>query len=461
MTESAPERTWNSSSFDSIVRNMSSELDCDDDRYAIIENPKQQRLIFTSPRLSVRDEDIFQKDDSLYSLERRWDSISEQAGDHGQSGRVISIHRRFGPKSFHMGMMKHVSLRVRSLSLCIDHKHDNLTEWIDVISGKLVNLENLTILDAQDDDMVISKRMQRLYILNAMPNLNSIDEIPISREEREIVHRHDRINEEQCIEEADGEERETVLIDSFEESIHGEGELPRLTATDSNGSNEDIQLSTNNSTETVDLVKPNDCFLQNVTMKADSPASPHHEWSASCGVLAFRALPFCGANANTIPDEDCLDRPAQQKGALQEEKEIIFPTCPPVRRQSSIRSQKSVVEPGLHGAGMKSPVQFFPVEAVQIEAKAVQRFPVGEIEAPAYATTPLERRGRWNMSQPLPLLNRYQTTQQLHPRRNGNLIDPFRGQQTRTRITRASKENARRSSVLDGLCDGDEEESFL
>jgi hypothetical protein len=444
-----------------------SEEDRDEDKYAIAEKCEKQKLVFTSPRFSARDEEIFRMDESLCNLEKRWDAISEQAGEHRQDGRVLIISRSLSTEALQKGMTKQASLRVRSLHLCLDQKEDNLPEWIDVISVVLVNLENLTISDAQDDEMAISKRMQRLYILYKMPKLKSIDDMPITSEEREIVRRKDCSDEGGNPDETHGGKRETVSVDSYDESMDGEGEFPRKIASESIGSNEAMQILTNNSAEALD--EDSNFGNQNSNMEVDSAASSHHEWTAACGVLAFRSLPFCGTDTKAICDEDDLAVRAQAKRALQKKKETLLPVCPPVHRQSSRDSRSIVFEPEHKHVGTNSPAKFFPADNVKIEVttKSAPRSPIRDQVVLEYRTKKAEKRRGESIepiSQPLPFvrMNGYKNMQQ--PNRNStsaggskNLMNPLRLRKTRTRITSTSKENARTNSVFDDIYDDDED----
>lgn len=439
---------------DRVLPNTSSDTDRSEDKYAIDEKHTHthKKLVFTSPRFSSRDEDIFRKDPSLYSLEKRWDSISEQAGKHKQDGRVLIINRSLSPESLQKGLTQQAALRVQSLSLYMDQKEDNLTEWIDVISVLLVKLENLTILDVQDDEMAISKRMQRLYILTEMPKLKSIDDVPITSIEWNIIHRNDRLGQGGV----DGGKRETMSVDSYEESIDGEGQLPQLAATESAGSDEGMHVSTDNSAESLDLRRS---VVRQSKMEASSATSSHHEWTAACGVLAFRSLPFCGTDTKAVCDEDDFSRRTQAKKALKAKKEILR-ACPPVHRQSSVNSRATALEQEMKFTGTRSPAKFFPEGNVMIEVttKSSQKLQRDHAKIKSFEA----------ISKPHPLvrMNRYQTLEQHNVSycsagSPNNLMDPVQLRKTRTSLRNTSKENARTNSVFDEIYEDDEDGDAL
>ncbi len=152
----------------------------------------RRRLIFTSPRVKISDEDLFPSDDSLFrEPSDRWQQISEQAGSHRQDGLVMNIGRR--PSNailFRMGMTKCAALRVRSINLWVDHEKDTLLDWLQMIAEVFVNLEHMTLTEdlfPGEDDMAVSARMRRLYVLSVLPNLKSIDEMVVTREERKMA----------------------------------------------------------------------------------------------------------------------------------------------------------------------------------------------------------------------------------------------------------------------------------
>mmetsp|Transcript_18475 Transcript_18475/g.45775 ORF Transcript_18475/g.45775 Transcript_18475/m.45775 type:complete len:753 (+) Transcript_18475:94-2352(+) len=151
----------------------------------------RRRLIFTSPRVITSDEDLFPCNHSLYREPNdRWQQISEQAESHRQDGSVINIGRRpSNANSFRMGMIRCAAVRVRSLNLWVDHEKDTLLDWLEMIAEVFVNLEHLTLTEDAfpgEDDLAVSARMRRLYVLSVMPNLKSIDDMVVTTEEREM-----------------------------------------------------------------------------------------------------------------------------------------------------------------------------------------------------------------------------------------------------------------------------------
>lgn len=150
-----------------------------------------RKLIFTSPRCIVKDEEIFPTDHSPYrKSDERWNYISDQAGSHRQDGTTITIGRKLTPKALRIGMTKHAASRVRCLDLWLDHDKDILPEWLDVIAHVFVNLEHLNLTEdifPGEDEMAVSSRMRRLYILYRLPYLKSIDDKVVTSEERQIA----------------------------------------------------------------------------------------------------------------------------------------------------------------------------------------------------------------------------------------------------------------------------------
>ena len=152
----------------------------------------RRRLIFTSPRVITSDEDLFPCNHSLYrEPSDRWRQISEQAGSHRQDGSVMNIGRRPSTaNSFRMGMIRCAAVRVRSLNLWVDHEKDTLLDWLEMIAEVFVNLEHLTLTEdvfSGEDDLAVSARMRRLYVLSMLPNLKSIDDMVVTTEEREMT----------------------------------------------------------------------------------------------------------------------------------------------------------------------------------------------------------------------------------------------------------------------------------
>lgn len=153
----------------------------------------QRRLIFTSPRVISSDEDLFPSNHSLYKKSSdRWQQISDQAGSHRQDGTVMNIGRRPSTAmAFRMGMIGCAAVRVRSLNLWLDHEKDTLPDWLKMISEIFVNLEHLTLTEdvfPGEDDMAVSARMRRLYVLSILPNLKSIDDMVVTPKERKLAN---------------------------------------------------------------------------------------------------------------------------------------------------------------------------------------------------------------------------------------------------------------------------------
>jgi hypothetical protein len=153
----------------------------------------QRRLIFTSPRVISSDEDLFPSNHALYKESNdRWQQISDQAGSHRQDGTVMNIGRRPSTAiAFRKGMIGCAAVRVRSLNLWLDHEKDNLPDWLEMIREVFVNLEHLTLTEdifPGEDDLAVSARMRRLYVLSILLNLKSIDDMVVTPKEREMAN---------------------------------------------------------------------------------------------------------------------------------------------------------------------------------------------------------------------------------------------------------------------------------
>ena len=156
------------------------------------QQPPRRRLMFTSPRVIASDEELFPSCHSLYKdSEERWQQISNQAGSHRQDGIGMAIGRRITPTALKVGLTRAAAIRVRSLNLWLDHNKDTLPEWLDVMSEVFVNLEHLTLTEdvfPGEDDLAVSARMRRLYVLYRLPNLKSIDDMVVTPAEREMAN---------------------------------------------------------------------------------------------------------------------------------------------------------------------------------------------------------------------------------------------------------------------------------
>lgn len=157
--------------------------------------PVERKLVFTSPRCIVKDDAIFPTNHSPYKKsDERWKQISDQAGSHRQDGATMTIGRKITPEALRIGMTKQAAGRVRCLNLWLDHDKDILPEWLDVIAPVFVNLEHLNLTEdvfPGEDEMAVSSRMRRLYILYRLPFLKSIDDVLVTSEERQIARPND------------------------------------------------------------------------------------------------------------------------------------------------------------------------------------------------------------------------------------------------------------------------------
>jgi hypothetical protein len=156
------------------------------------QQPPRRRLMFTSPRVIASDEELFPSCHSLYKdSDERWQQISNQAGSHRQDGTGMAIGRRITSTALKVGLTRAAAVRVRSLNLWLDHNKDTLPEWLDVMSEVFINLEHLTLTEdlfPGEDDLAVSARMRRLYVLYRLPDLKSIDDMVVTPAEREMAN---------------------------------------------------------------------------------------------------------------------------------------------------------------------------------------------------------------------------------------------------------------------------------
>jgi hypothetical protein len=167
--------------------------DDDDDEWGI-DDPMFEQRIYESPRLISDDSDIFPPAESHASYQDpqlRWSLISKQAGPHSQDGSSLTVRRNMTPSSLRTGMMAQLlATRVRSLSLWLDHTEDILPQWLDVIATLFPNLEHLILFQDYfegEEEIEVSSRMRRLYILYRLPGLRSIDGKAVTWEEQSIA----------------------------------------------------------------------------------------------------------------------------------------------------------------------------------------------------------------------------------------------------------------------------------
>lgn len=497
----------------------------------------KKKLVFTSPRFSNRDEDIFVRNENLFDSSKRWESISEQAGDHRQSGRVLVLHRTISPLALRYGMTRQASLRVRTLSLALDKRGFELAEWIDIIAVTLTNLENLFIVDSQFQDLSISKRMQRLYVLQKIPNLTSIDDISITEGERSMARSKSSAGSQVVDCDADDE---TASIDSShrpsldantfnDRSIeHGnstkqnhesqrastfdltpclgrknsecsgskklQSSIPRVPGHEStNIQNESLDVHTNaSSTPESDACEGNANYSMEKALiesnrdnfDIESVTSSHIEWTAACGVLAFRSdnacvpdirLPFCGPGTRGVFDEENNRLRTQAKKGLLKKKKPLPSICTPVQRQAAggqaVGSQQ--VSDG-SGCGTK----FFPSDDTKLEMKTTPALNQQNENAPLvkYQTgrTKVIGGAVERMSRPLPLVrmhgyNDIQQPSTQHavtlsghdPIRNGECVDETEPVVHKEQhVSSSSKENWA-NSMFDTIYDEDDDEDEI
>ncbi|CAB9498292.1 expressed unknown protein [Seminavis robusta] len=157
----------------------------------------QQKLFYTSPRCELPDAKIFPtspvKRSSLTNVDDRWNTMSQQAGQHRQDSSVLHVSRRhMTPSVLKAGVLPQVAIRVKELHLRLEQAEDMLPEWLDVISSKFQNLEHLVLTrDNPESPSAQPSRLRRLYILYRLPHLVAIDNIPVTKSERRLARPDD------------------------------------------------------------------------------------------------------------------------------------------------------------------------------------------------------------------------------------------------------------------------------
>jgi len=144
--------------------------------------------------------------------------MSQQAGSHKQDSSVLHVSRRhMTPQVLKAGVTPAVANRVKELHLRLEQAEDMLPEWLDVIATKFPNLKHLILTKGEDDDeddedhnsdddeehnnenvtpakKVASEQpmqLRRLYILYRLPQLTSIDNVPVTKSERRLARPDD------------------------------------------------------------------------------------------------------------------------------------------------------------------------------------------------------------------------------------------------------------------------------
>lgn len=182
-----------STAFGEILNVQHSESDEDDEGWDH-DDPMFEKRIYDSPRLVVEDHEIFPAIETFahyQDCESRWKMISLEAGDHQQDGSHLVIRRNMKPATLKCGIVsQYFGRRVRRLTLWLDREEDILPQWLDAIVESFPNLEHVLICQdsiSNSDDISVSSRMRRLYILYRLPYLLSIDGVVVSSEERELA----------------------------------------------------------------------------------------------------------------------------------------------------------------------------------------------------------------------------------------------------------------------------------
>lgn len=211
-----------------VARNVNDNDDEEEDWDDSEDDPIFQQRIYESPRLIADDSEIFPPSDChailYHDYRQRWETIAQQAGPHRQDGTSLVIPRRMSPRSFQKGIMaQYVATRVKRLSLWLDHTEDILPQWLDVIAQLFPNLEHLALSQDMfygEEEIEVSARMRRLYILYRLPGLLSIDDAEVTRTERNLA-RPSTPNGER-VKRDDWMNKKSSLLDEEEEEFDDE-----------------------------------------------------------------------------------------------------------------------------------------------------------------------------------------------------------------------------------------------
>lgn len=182
---------------------------------------RRPRLIFESPRLEYKDDELFPSSKNLVQPQERWRYMSTLAGAHQQDGTVLRIRPHMTPRSLPLGMPSHAARRVKELHLprviqpkqqqhpakldsknkergeddddiytknFKDENDTRLPQWLDAIIPTFHNLQHLYLNVASiEEESENSKRLRRLYVLYRLPDLISIDGVKVSETERKLA----------------------------------------------------------------------------------------------------------------------------------------------------------------------------------------------------------------------------------------------------------------------------------
>jgi len=192
----------------------------------------QATIIYESPRCQVDDRDLFPaKGAALKRPDERWQFLSRQAGLHRQDASSFRVGPNVAtaPAALRNGMPPAAAQRVRSLYLDqVAISRNALPEWLDAVSATFANLEHLylrsgstaastnessegggggvvveqRLVDGENAPAVgdssskreelrrdageNTNRLRRLYVLYRLPNLKSIDGVPVTQSERSL-----------------------------------------------------------------------------------------------------------------------------------------------------------------------------------------------------------------------------------------------------------------------------------
>lgn len=204
----------------------------DEDEWGIIDDPVFEQRIYDSPRLFTDDNEIFPSRFSRALLcmndNQRWEEVSAQAGSHRQDGSTFTIRRTMTPTAVKYGMLpRYAASRVRTIFLWLDLQQDILPQWLDVLATLFTKLEHLTILQDAfegEEEIEVSARMRRLYILYRLPDLKSIDGATVTRRERALARPSSPNGERVTAKDWTGKESKSSLLDDEEEEDEEEDE---------------------------------------------------------------------------------------------------------------------------------------------------------------------------------------------------------------------------------------------
>mmetsp|Transcript_8898 Transcript_8898/g.26663 ORF Transcript_8898/g.26663 Transcript_8898/m.26663 type:complete len:625 (-) Transcript_8898:40-1914(-) len=180
-------------------------------------NPTEARIIDSPLLHAAPTRNRSASEAGLVSLEDRWQAMAQLAGDHRQDPRILDLtNRALPPEALKFGVPPKVAAVVKEFRYDGNRvgKHD-LPSFLDLMAQLFPKLKRISLKgiagknglatkqnrDEHEVDPVLQKRidsnttaaeseairMRRLYILYRLPNLDMIDDVAVSQEERSLA----------------------------------------------------------------------------------------------------------------------------------------------------------------------------------------------------------------------------------------------------------------------------------